>query len=467
MSSPHLHCVLCQYAPARQDHEAFCVHQGVWHTNVSECSIACFQGLGLGVFGASHYSCCHSSTHDDMRCHQAAHLYNTVKDTMDGKKGKTPRSGKESKQTGEKESKQTRSEKESKQTSETEVNIGVHSNCTRYRVNLDAAPVQRWQHVMADFKSQLPQCLELIDSLLGTSVVARLAETAFGWLTTMGMMKYNEELRGIADSSNIPLGKIAMLQIAYEVFASCTSIVVDLSTNGQMRPYHIRTMDWEMPQLAALTIEVDFVRAGQILFTATTWAGYVGVLTGMKPNAFSVSVNYRRTAEGDRNTMARNIFTNLSRGALGAWPVAFLIREVMESPEAYEFSSAVAALQASSLMAPTYITVAGVTEGQGVTITRDRHWNRALPIWDLHKQGPVVQANMDHFADGPESRNDWQDICASRRRRQAARKFLNTHGAALTPTQLWRFMSKPPCLASDTIYTVAMQPATDLYVTRV
>lgn len=80
-------------------------------------------------------------------------------------------------------------------------------------------------------------------------------------------------------------------QVAYEAFAACTGVVVD----GEAHPLHIRTMDWDMPALAALTIEVDFVRAGAKVFTATTWAGYVGVLTGVRPRGFSVAVNYRRT----------------------------------------------------------------------------------------------------------------------------------------------------------------------------
>ena len=87
---------------------------------------------------------------------------------------------------------------------------------------------------------------------------------------------------------------VLVLQVAYEAFAACTGIVVDAS-GERAHPLHLRTMDWDMPALAALTCEVDFVRGGALLFRATTWVGYVGVLTGLKPGAFSVAVNYRRT----------------------------------------------------------------------------------------------------------------------------------------------------------------------------
>ena len=40
-----------------------------------------------------------------------------------------------------------------------------------------------------------------------------------------------------------------------------------------------------MPELKKLTIEVDFINNGNVLYTATTWAGYVGVLTGNRDPA--------------------------------------------------------------------------------------------------------------------------------------------------------------------------------------
>jgi hypothetical protein len=73
-----------------------------------------------------------------------------------------------------------------------------------------------------------------------------------------------------------------LLQIAYEIFAACTSIVVDGVGGAKSHPFHIRTMDWEMPELQPMTIEVQFVKHGRPLFIASTWAGYVGVLTGMR-----------------------------------------------------------------------------------------------------------------------------------------------------------------------------------------
>ncbi len=66
------------------------------------------------------------------------------------------------------------------------------------------------------------------------------------------------------------LGRMVALQFAYEAAACCTSIVVPDSDNNN---HHIRTMDWGMDHLGPLTVEIEFVRGGQTVFIATTFAG--------------------------------------------------------------------------------------------------------------------------------------------------------------------------------------------------
>jgi N-acylethanolamine-hydrolysing acid amidase len=55
--------------------------------------------------------------------------------------------------------------------------------------------------------------------------------------------------------------------------------------------------------LRNLTIEVDFQSKGQTVFTATTYAGYVGVLTGMRPGAFSISLDQRESGSPIENIL--------------------------------------------------------------------------------------------------------------------------------------------------------------------
>ncbi len=118
----------------------------------------------------------------------------------------------------------------------------------------------------------------------------------------MGLVYCSEELEGISKQSGLPLGKLVALQLTYEASTCCTSIIVPSERDNQA-PHHIRTMvilivsyvfqDWAMDFLKPLTIEVEFQSKGITQYIATTWVGYVGVLTGMRPFGYSISVNFR------------------------------------------------------------------------------------------------------------------------------------------------------------------------------
>jgi len=101
---------------------------------------------------------------------------------------------------------------------------------------------------------------------------------------------FGDELEGISKQSGVPLGLLCLAQIGYELMAGCTSIVYH-NENGV--PCMIRTMDWNLECLRELTIHVDFVKGGRTLYSGTTWAGFVGLLTGMRRSEYSVSVNFR------------------------------------------------------------------------------------------------------------------------------------------------------------------------------
>lgn len=74
-----------------------------------------------------------------------------------------------------------------------------------------------------------------------------------------------------------------------------------------------------MDFLKPLTIEVEFQTNGITIFSATTWAGYVGILTGVRTNGFSISVNFRSTSKGSSWSNVKNLLSY-------DWPVGFLVR---------------------------------------------------------------------------------------------------------------------------------------------
>eukprot|EP00753_Platysulcus_tardus_P010836 PLAT3099.1.p1 GENE.PLAT3099.1~~PLAT3099.1.p1 ORF type:complete len:574 (-),score=160.51 PLAT3099.1:77-1798(-) len=329
---------------------------------------------------------------------------------------------------------------------------GVESDVPRFIIDLDDEPEERWTEVVEAFKDQLQVAAELVSELVGTGWVARMATGFMSRLVKWGAVMFHRELSGIAALADVPVGKLALLQIAYEAFAFCTSVVVD-GPDGF--PLHIRTMDWDMEELKALTIEVEFRQRDRPLFTATSWAGYVGVLTGMRHGAYALSINYRRTGRDP----LKGLLTNLWRGAKADWPTGFLNRVVLEEDATYD--AAVASLAASSLMAPVYIIVSGTRAGEGVVLSRNR--SDEDQRWTLAEDGAIVQPNMDAWSEAAD-----EDICSSLFRRALVRACLDTIlPEEMTAQLLWSIMRLPVVLADDNVYTVFMSAAISVYTSQV
>ena len=63
--------------------------------------------------------------------------------------------------------------------------------------------------------------------------------------------------------------------------------------------------------------------AVSLLYTATTWAGYIGILTAQRPGAYAAAVNFREPG-GERAAVAEN-----------ALPVGLALRLALERNEGY------------------------------------------------------------------------------------------------------------------------------------
>ena len=125
---------------------------------------------------------------------------------------------------------------------------------------------------------------EIVDGSCWKAFAYSLYTCSHGTLpaVAMNLCKTNpaidfEEVAAVAKLADVQLEDFCMLQCAYEVAARCTSVVAPLPDGT---PVHSRTMDWGALFLRKLSCEVAFTRAGEVVFRASTWAGYLGVLTG-------------------------------------------------------------------------------------------------------------------------------------------------------------------------------------------
>ena len=79
----------------------------------------------------------------------------------------------------------------------------------------------------------LPGVTSLADDILGDTG-SKIVEPLLATAASVGFVQYGDELRGVAKAAGVPLGRVVMLQIAYEAFAACTSIIVE-GKDGQPR----------------------------------------------------------------------------------------------------------------------------------------------------------------------------------------------------------------------------------------
>ena len=119
-------------------------------------------------------------------------------------------------------------------------------------------------------------------------------------------------------------------------------------------------MDWDMDILKKVTVNLVFKKDNQVLFGATSWVGYVGIMTGMISGQYTVALNYRRSNG--------SLFDNFMRTLAQKWPIGYLIRYVLEN--GYSLGQALDMFKHTLLIAPCYITLSD-SQNKCYNIIRD------------------------------------------------------------------------------------------------
>ncbi|XP_042226882.1 acid ceramidase-like isoform X2 [Homarus americanus] len=329
----------------------------------------------------------------------------------------------------------------------------------QYVVDLDLPPLQRWSALMREKGPKLVALVDDVKDLFKSLVGEKIFEIIFKNLakvaTTLPYPFY-EELVGISTFSEVPLSLITMYNIFYEAFTLCTSIISQ-DPSGQL--FHGRNLDtgvflgwdkknhtWKVAeQLRPLAVELEWRKNGTAVFRSLSFAGYVGILTGVKKDKFTLSINKRFALNGGFVGLLEWILFNDYNQS---W-VSFLSREIMEEVENYE--EAQTRLIKTRLLAPVYFILGGTQPGQGCIITRDRDNSNLLTLGST-KTGSgswyLVQTNYDHWKKPP----FFDD------RRTPANRCMTEGGPNNASLGLiYNVLSTKPVLNKETVYTALMQ----------
>ncbi|KAF4802781.1 hypothetical protein TURU_022429 [Turdus rufiventris] len=278
----------------------------------------------------------------------------------------------------------------------------------RCNVSLDSPAEQRWLPVLRHFEPAFLRAAvrRIIDERV-PRWVHQVIQPIAAELEAFMPQPFAGEIAGMCKALGVDLGDGLMLNLAYESTAFCTSIVAQ-DDKGNI--YHGRNLDYDFVDiLSKITVDVQFLKGGQVAYQGTTFLGYVGLWTGQSPHKFTVSGNEREGGSWWENAIAAFLNRN--------YPVSWLVRDTLS--EARDFQDAVLRLASIPIIAEVYYIVGGVSPKEGMVITRNRRGPADLwPLDPLEGEWFRVETNYDHWTTPPPCDD----------RRTAAIKALNATG---------------------------------------
>uniref|UniRef100_A0A671N7M1 Acid ceramidase n=1 Tax=Sinocyclocheilus anshuiensis TaxID=1608454 RepID=A0A671N7M1_9TELE len=280
-----------------------------------------------------------------------------------------------------------------------------------YTVNLDLPPSKRWTDIITDKKNDVSSYITVSPLMVDTLPYP-----------------FNEEIRGIASVSGVPLGSLIHARN------------LDF---GLFMGWDLKNRSWIITEkLKPLVVNIDFRHNNQTVFKSTNFAGYVGMLTGIHPHSFTLTMNERFSLDGGYIGILEWILGKRD----GMW-MRFLTRSVLENATSYE--SAKALLSDTKLLAPAYFILGGNQPGQACIITRSRtHSINPLELDVKNGRWYVLETNYDH----------WKEPLFLDDRRTPAMKCMNqTTQADISIKTVYDVLSTKPVLNKLTTYTTLME----------
>uniref|UniRef100_A0A2C9JL22 Acid ceramidase n=1 Tax=Biomphalaria glabrata TaxID=6526 RepID=A0A2C9JL22_BIOGL len=327
-------------------------------------------------------------------------------------------------------------------------------------INLDLPPEKRWAELGA---AKGPQILYLIagfkefvtDWGAAGQALINFVDSKGGNLDDTLPYPFAAEIKGIANAVGMNLGEMVLYNLFYEFFTVCTSIVAEDSL-GQL--YHARNLDfglfigWDIKnktwaiteRLRPLIVNLDWQKGGKTVFKSVNFAGYIGILTAVKPQLFTLSMDERFNPDGGFIGIIKWITGNHNE----TW-MSFLTRDVMENATSY--AEARTKLEKTVMLAPAYFILGGNQSGQGCVITRARESN--LDTWEMRNASGwyILETNYDH----------WEPPFFLDDRRTPAHKCMDQMGQKNAGfAGIFNVLSTQPVLNKLTTYSALMQVST-------
>jgi hypothetical protein len=261
---------------------------------------------------------------------------------------------------------------------------------------------------------------------------------------------YQVEIDTWATALGVSLGTATMLNCAYELshlrlpkLFGCTAGVRWIDGLGMV---HVRSLDWPLPSIGEATRLFRF-RRGPREFVSVGAPGQVGVLSGMLPGAYSVTINWAPPA---------------GRPTFDFGP-AFLLRDTLEKCDSYD--TAAKTLKETRLSTSVFFTVCGTEKNQACVIERTQSAAVVREMTDSvlvqanhHVAKPFVKNNRGLLeAEADESEPFYNE---SSERAITLHRLLTDLAGACSLDDLANTLNVAPVLNKDTYQQMVFCPCT-------
>ncbi|MBW1297333.1 C45 family autoproteolytic acyltransferase/hydolase [Aquimarina litoralis] len=217
-------------------------------------------------------------------------------------------------------------------------------------VNLDLPPEKRWQLLKA-YKKEVNELLEYyINDFAEADLIF---DAIHEYKELLIPNEYLREINGVAAVSDFSTNEILIANLYYDLlkfYLGCTAFAIH---NG-IEMLHSRNLDWhtENDLLSKNSLIFDFQKKGKTIYKSIGWPGFIGVLSGTKPEKFSLTLN--AVSSGDSAEIAM--------------PISFLLRDVLCNSNSFE--EAKLEIEKTTIMSDCLILLSGIKNEEKVVIER-------------------------------------------------------------------------------------------------
>jgi beta subunit of N-acylethanolamine-hydrolyzing acid amidase/Linear amide C-N hydrolases, choloylglycine hydrolase family len=319
--------------------------------------------------------------------------------------------------------------------------IAINANTLDvFKVDLDSPPETRWAEVITSKKQEILSLTTFIKNSVNPMIIKYISSAVLAGKTFDS--EIIKEFKGAANILNVDFNLILVGNFINEFYSMCSSFIIR-KTSGQILLG--RNLDYFLNnKIRELSVQVDFYKSGNLLYRTMTFAGYFGVLTGLRPGSFGISLNAR-------SLLDYSVIWESLAVLEGSKASAFAIRHALETYESYE--DALEYLKTVPIISGEYFCIAGITSG--AVITRSRNYVTDLIELD-ETRWFIVQTNYDHWLPQPAHDDRYSP---------ATENIVKKGQESIDEKALLELLSTPPSFNFQTLYTTVLNPGTGYWDT--